>query len=124
MVRRALLLAVLLGVSAVSAAAETIYTYTGNAYGSVPDTGEIPYPPNVNGAYTADMFISGWLLFEDDIILPNEWGLLSLTPLAYSFSDGLQTLTQDNSSMQFDVGDKYLFAEGGSWVIDIRSDAD
>ncbi len=74
------------------ASAATIYTYTGNLYGSVTN----PNPPS--GTYTTAMSISG--SFElATALAPNLTEVdISASVVSYSFFDGRNTLTDANSA--------------------------
>jgi hypothetical protein len=65
--------------------ADTIYTYTGNGFTS--NSGSFTDADSVTG--TIDLAIG----------LGDNSGLVEISPVSYSFSDGVQTLTNSNSSM-------------------------
>jgi hypothetical protein len=65
-----------------SSRADTIYTYTGNGFTSA------------ISPYTLTDSVSGWI----DLSAPlgNSVGPLTITPVAFSFSDGVQTITNND----------------------------
>jgi hypothetical protein len=69
----------ILAVSVVAAEADTIYTYTGNPFTSV------------FGPYTTSDFISG--SFDLATPLANNLPETVISPLSFSFTDGVQTIT-------------------------------
>lgn len=121
--RRLLVTLVLLCVAA-PARAGLLYTYTGNTYGSLLDCCSNPaFPPTVTGPYTVNERISGWLLFDAPLPLApssNEWEY-RFQPSAYAFSDGVQTLTANNSTIQFQYGGASVFGVGGWWSVLIQT---
>ena len=78
--------------------ANTIYSYTGNPF------------TNVTAPYTTSDFVSGMLTLAGP--LAANMPLTAVTPIAFSFSDGVQTLTQ--SDVRFS---EFLFATGPSGAI-------
>ncbi len=92
--RMTLVLATLLALST-SAHAEYIYTYTGREF-----AGFGPYPGTVSGVYSLQDRITGTLTIDDAATSQYIGGGYSAWPiLAYTFTDGHQTLTEQNSVM-------------------------
>jgi hypothetical protein len=106
--KNALLALGLFSLTAAGARATTIYTYTGNPF------------TKVTGAYTTSMFVSG--SFTVDSPLAANQAFSPVSPTAFSFSDGLQTLDQSNGQfvgpLHFQVGTD---ASGGiaSWFVSL-----
>jgi hypothetical protein len=73
--------AALSAIDSVSANANTIYTYTGNVF------------QLVTGPYTTADSVSGMIEVLNPI--PNSASNETLTPISFSFSDGVQTLTNN-----------------------------
>jgi len=111
--------ALLLAVFVVPAQADTIYNYFGDPF------------TFVQGVYAPGDRITGTLVLSDLFTSPlNEFGRYNVSAfvLSYSFTDGHQTLTQNNSTAHFELP----FSNGtpllpggtngpaGSWVVDIR----
>jgi PEP-CTERM motif len=69
-----------------SSSADAIYTYTGNFFTPV-----IPFIP----PYTGTDRVTGW--FDLTTALGNSSGEQFITPVAFSFSDGVNTITNLNS---------------------------
>jgi hypothetical protein len=115
--------AVILSIAlATPAAADVVYTYTGVTFGTDYPTPATGLPPAVTGDYSTDDFVSGWLLFSAEIPTGEPWtaGPL-LIPIAYSFSDGIQTLDNTNSTILFGVNGAGLFSPFGGWGLRIVS---
>lgn len=74
-------------ISAPHAQADTVYTYTGNPY------------TTALSPYTTSMFVS--VTFTLAAPLGNNFPFATITPASYSVSDGLQTLTNLNSTIAF-----------------------
>jgi hypothetical protein len=87
-----LLAATLLAAAIEVARADTIYSYSG------PNFDEVFDDPNIAGIYTTSMHVSGFFTVTNPLG-PNFIGLTN--PIDYSFSDGRQTLTPQNSSIPF-----------------------
>src|SRR5215510_1226053 len=113
------------------AAADAIYTYTGNSYGSALPT-DPSFPPVVTGQYELTDAVTGWILFSDKLVILDVLIGFQKAPtatiLGYSFSDGVQTLTNVNSTIGFTIGkDISSFAGplglGSSWMFSITSSA-
>ena len=66
-----------------SSRADTIYTYTGNAFDTI-----------LSSPYTISESVSGWI----DLSLPlgDSVGPQSIFPVSFSFSDGVQTITNND----------------------------
>ena len=119
---------VLIGFIAVSVtpgiAAPITYTYTGNTFGSLVSATS-GLPPAVTGPYTLNDRVEGFLVFEDDLTLPelsHEWQTAS--PTTYRFTDGVQTLTPDNSTITFLFGGSSLLNGIGSlWSVWIEANS-
>ena len=96
------LLAVALAVGFLTAASvqavPTTYVYTGNPF------------TNVSGRYTTSDFVSGMLTLAGP--LAANMPLTIVSPIAFSFSDGVQTITQANAS-----GYTFSFATGPGGAI-------
>lgn len=126
LLRRVLNLFILLGGIAISGApalaAPLTYTYSGNTFGSLLSTAS-GLPPAVTGPYSLDDRVEGFLVFEDDLTLPEfsyEWRVA--TPTTYWFADGVQTFTPENSTITFKFGGSSLLGGLGSlWSIWIES---
>jgi hypothetical protein len=104
------------------AKADVIYTYTGNTYGSMLPA-DPAFAPTVTGAYSLDDRISGFLVFAEELALPElHHETANAIPLAYEFSDGVQTLTESNSYIYFSFGGFSLLGDYGSWAVDIWTD--
>jgi hypothetical protein len=95
-----------------SSRADTIYTYTGNGFASYA----------VSSPYTITDSVSGWI----DLSAPlgNSVGPLTITPVSFSFSDGVQTLTSSNGPA-FDFSGFVTNSSGGivSWYVDSVGDS-
>lgn len=96
------------------AAAQTA-TYTYNPGGLTFD--------DVNGAYDTSMTVTGW--FRTSTVLPPTSSRVDISSLveAYSFSDGIQTLTQDNSYIAFFSVQSGPGGVPAEWSIAIYRDA-
>ena len=99
-VRRGLLAALFLWAilfPPVIANALTTYTYTGNVFDTIADE----TPPG--GSYDNTMFVSGSFSLATPLVMDFLFG--NITPLAFSFTDGRNTLTNFNSTIvEFLVG--------------------
>jgi hypothetical protein len=87
-----------------SSRADTIYTYTGNVFVSA------------SSPYTITDSVSGWI----DLSAPlgNSVGPLTITPVSFSFSDGVQTITNNNAaSVGFDAFVTNAFGVIVNWDI-------
>ena len=84
--------------------ADVIYTYTGNDFTSV------------SGSYTTTDSITGYI--DLSTALGATSGPLTLTPVSFSFSDGLQTISNTNATAAL-FSDFYTNASGVpiSWAI-------
>jgi PEP-CTERM motif len=68
---------------------DNIYSYTGNAYTEVYGT----------AGYTTSDYLRGWIATPVPLLPGGSYGFFGLT-LAFSFTDGLVTLTQNNTTSQ------------------------
>jgi hypothetical protein len=78
------------------------------------------FPPNLVGQYSFNDRLSGYLLFDQELVLPethHEWA--NATPAEYSFNDGLQTLTSENSTIRFSFGGLTVLGTESAWIVDI-----
>jgi hypothetical protein len=90
-------------VLAPSAGADTLYTYTGNPFTTF-------FPPDMCVVGVGECQIS--FSFEVPSPLPPSFGSGSgafVTPLAFSMTDGVHTVTQSNSLTQFNIPDFFFF---------------
>jgi hypothetical protein len=88
---------VVLSVTAVQAL-PTTYVYTGNPF------------TFVSGPYTTSDFVSGMVTLAGP--LAPDTISFNVTPLAFSFSDGVQTITNQNAS-----GSLFIFTTDGAGMI-------
>ncbi|PYM32120.1 MAG: hypothetical protein DME15_15100 [Candidatus Rokuibacteriota bacterium] len=88
-----------------SAHAEYIYTFTGLEFAAVGNPLSIPF---ASGVYSLTDRITGTLRLDDATVLQNN--RLQTPPLSYSFTDGHQTLTDQNSTL--DAGFRVEFGNG------------
>jgi hypothetical protein len=87
--------------------ADTVYTYTGDYFGTyVALDGSGHSSPRVSGVYTTADRITGSFTVADGFVPVPIAGAEVLTPavLRYSFTDGHQTLTEANSAGNFALG--------------------
>ena len=84
--------------AAAPAHASTIYTYTGNLFSNTSLDG----PTAPADLYTTADRITGFIELADPLA-PNLGSLTTLTPLTFSFSDGVNTITDVASSSSFQV---------------------
>jgi hypothetical protein len=108
---------------AVPGRADVVYTYTGNAFGSMP-VSNTAWPDPITGEYSDTDFITGSLIYTEPIAFEttgtHSWLAVTPQPIAYSFTDGVQTLTQANSTLNFMLGGPSLF---GVWLLEISASA-
>jgi hypothetical protein len=99
--------------------ADAVYTYNGNAFGSLANMG---YPDPITGEYSDADFVTGSLVFAEpiafDSIGTHSWLGVTPQPIAYSFTDGVQTLNQSNSTLNFMLGGASVF---GVWLVEISA---
>jgi hypothetical protein len=91
-----------------SSRADTIYTYTGNGFASA------------ISPYTSTDLVSGWI----DLLEPLgiSVGPLTITPVSFSFSDGVQTITNNNYNVaSFSFNDFVTSSSGGIvwWYVEL-----
>jgi len=120
---RMLALLTLMLVAAVPANADVMYSYVGDTFKGV-----------TTGAYTnMDHVVGSFVVASPFTDNPNGWAAIDRTSsvLRYSFSDGVQTLTEANSTARiamyvnepFHVGPDFLpvFGASGWWDIEIST---
>jgi hypothetical protein len=97
-------LAVLFAMDAVSGRADVVYSYTGVAF------------TTVSGSYTTSMKVTGSIDLTS--ALGANFGPATVTPNSFSFSDGLQTITQTPPSVfSFFVLQTEFFGNINFWQI-------
>ena len=97
-------LAVLFAMDAVSARADVVYSYTGAAF------------TTVSGSYTTSMKVTGSIDLTS--ALGANFGPAIVTPNSFSFSDGLQTITNTTPSVSSSfVLQTGFFGNINSWQI-------
>jgi hypothetical protein len=97
-------LAVLFAMDAVSARADVVYSYTGVAF------------TTVSGSYTTSMKVTGSIDLTS--ALGANFGPATVTPNSFSFSDGLQTITNTTPSVSsFFVLQTGFFGNINFWQI-------
>jgi hypothetical protein len=101
--KNALLALGLVSLTAANVHAVATYTYKGNTF----EAGTVSDP------YTTSMFVSGSFTLADP--LDSNLALTEVTPLSYSFTDGVQTLTESNSDVVAGLG--FAFATGAAGKI-------
>jgi hypothetical protein len=97
-------------VAAGSANAAVVYTYTGNAYDSLMNINNYSPTEPVPDPYDTSMRVTGTLVMPDEF----EFGYNFPIPgdeISFSFSDGVNTLTNENSTLSF-IDDFIVDAEG------------
>lgn len=96
-----------------SALADTVYTYTGNTFTLGLFDG--PEPP-----FTTSDFVSGWFSVAAPLGANRSFDYVSL--LAYSFSDGVDTMTNNDPTAYFDF--RVATDSTGAidlWIIDLET---
>jgi hypothetical protein len=98
-----------------SALADTIYTYTGNTFTVGIQDRNAPDPP-----FTTSDFVSGWFSVASPLGANMSFDYVSL--LAYSFSNGVDTMTNADPTAYFD----FRVATGSTgaidlWIIDLET---
>ena len=114
---KALVAAAVFAASSGVASAGVIYTYTGNAY--------TEFFQNSTTAYSAGSKITGWI--ELASALGSSLSGLSLTPISFSFFDGLNTYTQTNSTNASLLFDQFSTDASGNivnWNVRIHDQSD
>jgi hypothetical protein len=95
---------------AASASASTVYTYTGNDFTSV------------TGSYTTTDMVTGRI--DLATALGDNFGPGAISPVSFSFSDGVQTLTNTNSTISSNVFETNSAGTIVQWVFEINNTGD
>jgi len=105
----------------VVAKADATYTYTGNQFNQWFNGTTCPAVCSISGSFTLS---TPFIPFSEAIHgidpgPPYDFGPFTtpVVPLAYSFTDGVHTLTQSNSTILLNIG---AFSSAPLWFIDIQ----
>jgi len=83
----------------------TTYTYTGPAFTTLTGAAACPVQCDLSGSFTVSSPLAGGLINA------------TITPTSFSFTDGLNTLTNLNTTGAFDQADFLLFSTNGAGQI-------
>jgi hypothetical protein len=84
----------------VPAQAAYMYTYAGNTFDSFYTDGYLSYSESPPPSYDNTMSVGGYFVVMDEIGQGDGMGMEVLHAQRYSFTDGIHTLTQDNSEIE------------------------
>jgi hypothetical protein len=101
--------------AASTASAATMYEYTGNTYNDINNYNVHP-DPNLYDNYDNTMSVTGHFILAEELIDTTGYGTVadvSQSVLSYSFSDGINTLTNENSDINSFV---VAYAPSGEFV--------
>jgi hypothetical protein len=115
---RSILIAAVFIISGTAQAA-VVYTYTGNTYDSVSNINYYSPPAPAPDPYDTSMRVTGTLIMPEEFVFGYNFPIQG-DEISFSFSDGVNTLTNENSTLTF-IDDFIVDAEGDliRWGIQI-----